>query len=363
MGVTFGGGVLFVVAAVIIAAIIVPRVVRRREESETLKHQERLERAIAALAATEHEIADARVVESARDAVTREKVMQQQRKREAAERRARIARAKAEVAEARLKARQAELERRAKLRAARLQTVFVRRLRGLAALGFLLAVLGVLVGLGVVIAGNGATVLLFSALSAVITMGVLILLAPGKTAVPRQVTVSVPPRQQVVDPPAVATQAEPVATETSMERHRRAQAAAAARIARAKAIAATRSRVTAAAANSGARENLPGSILLQSPEQSRASRAQQRSAAQTQSGSGAQTQNSPVVADQQRSVVRTQQGVSARAVPQLRAVSQRPEEAAAVAAVAQLQADGILQNLPDSGVDIESALRLRRKNA
>ena len=144
MGVTFGGGVLFVVAAVIIAAIIVPRVVRRREESETLKHQERLERAIAALAATEHEIADARVVESARDAVTREKVMQQQRKREAAERRARIARAKAEVAEARLKARQAELERRAKLRAARLQTVFVRRLRGLAALGFLLAVLGVL---------------------------------------------------------------------------------------------------------------------------------------------------------------------------------------------------------------------------
>ncbi|MBP1327149.1 hypothetical protein JOF28_002381 [Leucobacter exalbidus] len=257
-GGVLGGGVIFVVAALLWAAVLVPSWMRRREFRAAERNALRLQRTLRVLAETSEVPEEIRLEATAKEALAHEKILRSARKQLDAERAADLADARAEQVRAEIRAQQMKRKERAAVHASRLRRPVVRRVRATAALGAVLGLLTMLVGVGVAIAGVGAAALIWGALVTATSVGALVLLAPGRVR-----TKVLPVEIEVCDEAAqLPVQVEPVAvTDVSAqaEAHRRAQQAAAERIERARALARAR------AARPAPRENQIDSMLLGEP--------------------------------------------------------------------------------------------------
>lgn len=236
----FGGGVIFVVAALLWAAVLVPSWVRRREFKAAERNAARLQRTLRVLAETAEVPTEVRVEATAREALAHEKLLRTAQRQQEAERQAKLAEARAAQVRAQMKAQQMKRKQAALVRAARLRRPFVRRMRALAALITVLALAGVLIGVGFIITGAGYAVLAISGAAFIAALGGLVLMAPGR------VKLIEIPEEQIVEPevsstpPVAAVEAEAVVEDRSAAVHAAAQAAAAARIDRARKMARAR---------------------------------------------------------------------------------------------------------------------------
>lgn len=250
-----GGGVMFLVIALLWGAVLVPAWFRRREFNAAERNALRLQRTLRVLAETSELPSEVRVEATAREALQHERLLRTAQKRQEAEREAALAAAKAEQVREELRAQQMQRKQVAMRRAAKLRTPFVRRVRSLAALLAFTGIAGVLIGAGMMFAGVGPAILLWSLLVFAGGMGTLFVLAPGR------VKVEPIAAERVAPEPANSHTSEAVVEETdtvsSAEAHASMQRAAAERIERARAMARAReARATVP------RENQPDSILL-----------------------------------------------------------------------------------------------------
>lgn len=263
----FGGGVIFVVAALLWAAVLVPSWVRRREFKAAERNAIRLQRTLRVLAETAEVPTEVRVEATAREALAHEKLLRTAKRQQEAERQAELAEARAAQVRSEMRAQQMRRTEAALNRASRLRRPAIRRMRAFAALCAVLALAGVLVGIGFLAAGQGVTVLAVAGLAFIAALGGLTLMAPGRVKV-----AEIPEERIVLETAARAVAvAEPdaaiAADHDTAVAHAEAQAAAAERIARARAMA--RARATARPAAPEMR-NRTDSILL---EQIRAGQA------------------------------------------------------------------------------------------
>lgn len=270
----FGGGVIFVVAALLWAAVLVPSWVRRREFRAAEQNAVRLQRTLRVLAETAEVPTEVRVEATAREALAREKLLRTARREQEADRKAQLSEARAAQVRAEIRAQQMKRKHAALTRAAKLRRPMVRRVRAVSALAAVLALAGVLFGTGVLVAGQGATLLLASFAVAAASTGALVLLAPGRVRVPKieaeQAVVAAAEEQIEVAQPVAQASGESAAAAA----HAAAQAAARVRIDRARAM--TRAR----AERPAAKQNQPNSILLEQVlEQARADRSSAEAAA------------------------------------------------------------------------------------
>lgn len=251
-----GGGVMFLVIALLWGAVLVPAWFRRREFNAAERNAMRLQRTLRVLAETAEMPDEVRIEATAREALAHERLLRTAQKRQEAEREADLAAAHAEQVRAEIRAQQMQRKQVAMNRAARLRKPIVRRVRSLSALMSLLGVIGSLVGIGMLVAGVGPAVLLWSLLSFTVGLGALVALAPGRAKLEPIAA------EQLEETRATSTDAfenaiATGATEDSVEAHASAQRAAAARIERARAAARAREiRATAP------RENQVDSMLL-----------------------------------------------------------------------------------------------------
>lgn len=171
---------IFVVAALLWAAVLVPAWVRRREFKAAERNAVRLQRTLRVLAETAEVPTEVRVEATAREALAQEKILRTAQKQQEAERQAKLAQARAAQVRAQIKAQQMKRRQAALVRAAKLRRPWVRRLRGFAALVAVAAVVSVLVGAGLALAGQGFLLLGGAALGLVAALGGLVLMAPGR---------------------------------------------------------------------------------------------------------------------------------------------------------------------------------------
>lgn len=253
---------IFVVAALLWVAVLVPAWMRRREFRNAEQNAVRLQRTLRVLAETAEMPDEVRVVASAREAVAHERLLQTARKRQDAERAAELSAAKAEQVKAELEAQRLRRRQAALGRAAKLQRPLARRVRAVAALVALLGVVGVLVGAGVAIATQLFAVLMWSGLAAALSVGTLVLLAPGRVRHAEIPQERLAPGGRALSEAAIAAptaaddNAEEAAARARAEAHAVAQSEAAARIDRARAMARAR------AERPEPRVNQEGSMLL-----------------------------------------------------------------------------------------------------
>ena len=340
----FGGGVIFVVAALLWAAVLVPSWVRRREFRAAERNAIRLQRTLRVLAETAEVPTEVRVEATAREALAREKLLRTAQRQQEAERKAQLAEARAAQVRAEIRAQQMKRKQAALTRAARLRRPVVRRVRAFAALAAVLALVGVLMGAGIGVAGQGLALLLASASVFVAAMGGLVLLAPGRVKV-----AEIPAEQavvaavQVVQHQAVAM-AEPRGVSAAAAAHAAAQAAARARSEHARAMARTR------AERPAAWQNQPNSILLEQVlEQARVDRAGVEAAV----GSGALNSQPEAIAPE--SVVSTTNS------PQLAASTAAAQARSQELATAErLRKMGVVGDTSEGMLDLDAVLRARR---
>lgn len=263
----FGGGVIFVVAAVLWTAVLVPSWVRRREFRAAERHALRLQRTLRVLAEAAEVPTELRVEATAREALAQEKILRSAQRQREAERSAVVAAAEAEQLRAEIHAEQMKRKQATMTRAQKLRRPLMRRVRASGALVALLSALGTLIGVGVVIAGQGVAMLLISLVLFAAALGLLVLLAPGRVKSTAQV--AVPPvleemlAEETVIAPVEAEIAVPSAVEQAAA-HARAQEVARVRSERARAMALARARAVAETV----RANQPESILLEEVVQS-----------------------------------------------------------------------------------------------
>lgn len=255
----FGGGVIFVVAAVLWTAVLVPSWIRRREFRNAERHALRLQRTLRVLAETAEIPEEVRVEATAREALAHEKILRTAQRQREAEHNADLAAARAQQLRAELHAEQMKRKQATMTRAQKLRRPAVRRIRATGALIAVLSILGILIGLGVAIAGQGPAFLLTSAVLFAASSGLLVLIAPGRVAPPAPEVVSVasaPENPVMVDPvPELREPEAPTAAEQARA-HAAAQAAARAHSDRARALARARAHTVPT------RQNQPESILL-----------------------------------------------------------------------------------------------------
>lgn len=181
MGV-FGGGILVLVAVLLWAAVLVPKILHNRQIKAQEKQAQKLERTMQALAAVARETGEDKLVKSAREALNREKMQQLQLRQEEARHTAELARAKAEKELAVLEAKRAEQQEKARVRAEKLAGPEMQRVRVTLAVFAVFAMLAFIVGLGFIIAGQSAVILLTGFAVLTVTGAGLVLLAPGRNA-------------------------------------------------------------------------------------------------------------------------------------------------------------------------------------
>lgn len=340
----FSGGVIFVVAALLWAAVLVPSWVRRREFRAAERNAIRLQRTLRVLAETAEVPTEVRVEATAREALAREKLLRTAQRQQEAERKAQLAEARAAQVRAEIRAQQMKRKQAALTRAARLRRPVVRRVRAFAALAAVLALVGVLMGAGIGVAGQGLALLLASASVFAAAMGGLVLLAPGRVKV-----AEIPAEQavvaavQVVQHQAVAT-AEPRGVSAAAAAHAAAQAAARARSEHARAMARTR------AERPVARQNQPNSILLEQVlEQARVDRA------------GAEATVGSAALNRQPEAVAPEPVVSSTNSPQnagsTAAAQARSQE---LATAERLRKMGVVGDTSEGMLDLDAVLRARR---
>ncbi|WP_026139539.1 hypothetical protein [Leucobacter salsicius] len=254
-GGVFGGGVIFVVAALLWGAVLVPAWMRRREFRAAERNALRLQRTLRVLAETTEMPNEMRIEATAKEALAHEKILRSARKQLDAERAADLADAKAEQVRAEIRAQQMKRKERAAVRSSRLRRPIARRVRATAALGAFIGLIGMLVGIGVAIAGVGSATLVWSVLVTATSLGALVLLAPGRGGA-KVLPVEIEVCDEAAQLPAQIAEVEEVDTVAQAEAHQRAQRTAAARIERARALARARAEKPAP------RENQADSMLL-----------------------------------------------------------------------------------------------------
>ncbi len=332
-----GGGVMFLAIALLWGAVLVPAWFRRREFNAAERNALRLQRTLRVLAETAELPEEIRVEATAREALAHERLLRTAQKRQEAERDAELAAAKAEQVRAEIHAQQLRRKQVAMNRAAKLHKPIVRRMRSLAALFGLFGLVGALLGGGMMIAGVGPAVLLWSLLAFTAGLGTLVLLAPGRAKL-----APIAAEQEVL---AEATsqsalpEIEPEApSNDSATAHQTAQRAAAERISRARAMA--RAREIRAAAP---RENQTDSMLLREVRRE-AARAHQQAAA------SAKTQ-----------AAETRPAAAASGATQTPATPAKPVAPAASAArPSRLSELGVVGDTSDGMPDLDQVLRRRR---
>lgn len=354
-GGVLGGGVIFVVAALLWAAVLVPTWLRRREFRAAERNAIRLQRTLRVLAETSEVPTEVRVEATAREALAQEKLLRTAQRRQEAEREAKLAAERAEQVRAEIRAQQIRRKQAAMQRAAKLRRPIVRRIRATAALAALLGLVGLLVGAGLALGGNGVMVLAGAALLASIGTGTLVLLAPGRvraqTIEAEEIAVSIGAEETAAtDEPEAESQDVDAATAA----HAAAQQAAAARIARAQALARAR------ADRPALKENQPDSILLREAReqvvQVREQEAQAREqAAHSRAAENATEQAAPV--DSQAATQRRADAVIDAAIEA--SVAKRT---ASTEQTARLRNMGVIGDTSDGMPDLDEVLR-RRRNA
>lgn len=251
-----GGGMMFIVIALLWGAVLVPAWFQRREFNAAERNALRLQRTLRVLAETAELPQELRIEATAREALAHERLLRTAQKRQEAERASDLAAAQAEQVRAEIRAQQMLRKQVAMNRAAKLRKPIVRRIRSLAALVGLVGVIGSLVGVGMMIAGIGPVVLLWSLLAFSLGLGSLLLLAPGRAKLEpiaaEQIEKTEPAARELFDSEAATGE-----TDASLGAHELAQRAARERIERARAMA--RAREVRAAAP---RVNQPDSMLL-----------------------------------------------------------------------------------------------------
>lgn len=256
-GGVFGGGVIFVVAALLWAAVLVPNFMRRREFKAAEQNALRLQRTLRVLAETAEVPTEVRVEATAREALAQERMLRNAQRAQEAERQAQLAEIRA--AELRAQMRQQQMKRKQKsiVRQAKLNRTWVRRVRGVIAAVFLGALVATLVGVGTLIAGLGALVVLSGLGALALSTAVLVLLAPGRAQFvdidAEHVSVA-PTKKTQHNRAEIINQG---AGDAAVAAHAAAQSAAAARIDRAKAMARARAELPTPQLS-----NQPDSMLL-----------------------------------------------------------------------------------------------------
>lgn len=233
-----GGGMMFLVIALLWGAVLVPAWFRRREFNAAERNALRLQRTLRVLAETSELPSEVRVEATAREALAHEKLLKTAQKRQEAEREATLAAAQAEQVRAEIRAQQMQRKQVAMRRAARLRAPIVRRLRSLAALVSCVGIVGALVGAGMMVAGVGPAILLWSLLAFAGGLGSLVLMAPGRAK--HEPIAAERITAEMISSESFDTAVATGETESSVEAHAVAQRAAAERIERARAMARAR---------------------------------------------------------------------------------------------------------------------------
>lgn len=251
-----GGGMMFIVIALLWGAVLVPAWFQRREFNAAERNALRLQRTLRVLAETAELPQELRIEATAREALAHERLLRTAQKRQEAERASDLAAARAEQVRAEIRAQQMQRKQVAMNRAARLRKPIVRRIRSLAALVGFVGVIGALVGVGMMIAGIGPVVFLWSLLAFSLGLGSLLLLAPGRAKL-EPIAAERVDKPEVVAPEVFDSVTAADETDASPDAHQIAQLAARERIERARAMARAREiRATAP------RVNQPDSMLL-----------------------------------------------------------------------------------------------------
>ncbi|WP_336658996.1 hypothetical protein [Leucobacter sp. USHLN153] len=342
-GGVLGGGVIFVVAALLWGAVLVPSWMRRREFRAAEKNALRLQRTLRVLAETSEVPQEVRLEANAREALAHEKLLRSAQKRQEAERAAALAEAEAEQVRAEIRAQQMRRKQAAAQRSARLRKPVARRARAISALGALLGVIGMCVGVGLALGGNGAAALLGSAALFAASSGALVLLAPGRHrvhAIPAEQETAAIAEAVVEAAPQPKPEETPAATATA---HADAQRAAAERIERARALARAR------AERPAPRENQTDSMLLREVRRQLENGAAEVSPAQAAAAAAAEEQ-------------RRQHERAREEAAQREAKRAREQQAARDAASERLRSMGIVGDTATGMPDLDAALR-RRRNA
>lgn len=340
-GGVLGGGVIFVVAALLWAAVLVPAWTRRREFRAAERNAMRLQRTLRVLAETAEVPQELTIEATAREALAHEKLLRTAQRQQEAERAADLAEARAASVRAEIRAQEMRRRQAAAQRSARLRRPAARRVRAMAAAAALVGVLGSLVGIGLLLAGSGAAVLVGSALIALASAGGLVLLAPGRVRV-QHIEAE---RVATATIPVVELQEEPVATgetEAAAEAHAAAQRAAAERIERARSLA--RNRAQDRAGQARAQENQPDSMLLR---EVREQVARERSAPSREGSAVADATDANEARAPQTPTV-TQRAPMSAADAQRRAAAQRLREM------------GVIGDTTEGLPDLDAVLRRRR---
>lgn len=349
----FGGGLIFVVAALLWAAVLVPTWVRRREFKAAEQNALRLQRTLRVLAETAEVPTEVRVEATAREALAQERLLRTAQRRQEAERKAALAEARTAQIHAEMRAQQMKRKQAALVRAAKLRRPVVRRTRSFAALVLVLALAAALIGAGMLIAGLGSALLLGSLAAAVGSLGVLVLLAPGRAK-----HVEIDAERVVSKAPAreVAPVQVDIAEDRAVENHAAAQAAAAARIARARSMARARAQANSVAASAAAVRNQAESILLEraaGAAQEAESHPRESQAASRQTAASASTPQTHAQSPLQPRA-QAQAPVARPASAQTRAL------AAEIAMRERLRQMGVVGDTSDGALDLDSVLKHRR---
>lgn len=359
----FGGGVIFVVAALLWAAVLVPSWVRRREFRAAEQNALRLQRTLRVLAETAEVPTEVRVEATAREALAQERLLRTAQKRQDAERRAELTEARTEQIRAELREQQLKRKQANVVRAARLRRPVVRRTRSFAALVLVLACAAIPVGAGMLIAGLGPALLLGSIAAVAGSLGVLVLLAPGRV---KQVQVDAERYVPAATSRAAVLAPTAVAVDRSAEAHAAAQAAAARRIDKARALARSRAEGVSAAAAASARRNQQESILLEEGRRgaSDAANPDERSrdvaTATDQTASGMTQAAAGAVQAGAASATAVSAASSAEVSAPRAASAQARAMAAEMAATERLRRMGVVGDTSDGALDLDAVLRTRR---
>ncbi|NLA66116.1 MAG: hypothetical protein GX862_09410 [Leucobacter sp.] len=317
----FGGGVIFVVAALLWAAVLVPSFIRRKEFKAAEQNALRLQRTLRVLAETAEVPSEVRVEATAREALAQERLLRTAQRRQEAERKAQLSEARAAQVRAEMRAQQVKRKQAALVRSAKLRRPWVRRVRQVAAIAFVLACIGAVTGGALAMFGSPAVLLLGSLAVAAAGLGALVLLAPGRV---KHVDIDAEHViEEVPAAPAVTAQEERE-EDRAAAAHAAAQAAAAARIERARARARARA---AGPTKKPQAQNKPHSILLDM----------------------AAADEAPA------------QPTTAVAQPVAPASPSTTSHAAADAGAASFSRMGIIGDTSDGALDLDEVLRSRRK--
>ncbi|QIM19232.1 hypothetical protein G7066_12835 [Leucobacter coleopterorum] len=342
-----GGGVIFVVAALLWAAVLVPAWVRRREFRAAERNALRLQRTLRVLAETSEVPQELRLEATAKQALAHEKLLRTAQRRQEAERDAELSEARAEQLRAEIRAQQVNRKQAAIQRSAKLRRPIVRRVRGVAFLGAVVGLLGLLVGVGAAIAGSGTIILLWSGALFAAALAGLMLLAPGRVAATPVVTAQVT-EPEVVSLPVAEEIVATGETAESSAAHAAAQRAAAERIERARALARTRAR----SGQPTLLENQQDSMLLQEARE-QVARTQSLAADSVQAVDPAEVERNRAAQAEQATFAREQ----ARTQAQKRAQQAQENEARV-----RLSQMGVVGDTSEGMPDLDAVLR-RRRNA